>query len=184
MSEIMFVEGLISEEDLAHYGTPRHSGRFAWGSGKNPYHHGASSPFGRLRERHVEKKKAKARAANLEKARKAKTDKAEYERKKAEAIKSGSARQIAPYIKDMSDDELRRVKNRLQLEAEFRNLVINEATAADPKVAARMAKAKRMTEYAKTGVDAYNVFATTYNAFSNDRELPVISNSGKKKKKK
>ena len=24
-------------EELAHYGTPRHSGRYPWGSGENPY---------------------------------------------------------------------------------------------------------------------------------------------------
>lgn len=29
-----------------HYGTPRHSGRYAWGSGDNPYHHGQSAPWG------------------------------------------------------------------------------------------------------------------------------------------
>jgi len=26
-----------SDEDIAHYGTPRHSGRYPWGSGENPY---------------------------------------------------------------------------------------------------------------------------------------------------
>lgn len=30
---------MLSEEDLAHYGTPRHSGRYPWGSGDNPYQH-------------------------------------------------------------------------------------------------------------------------------------------------
>ena len=24
-------------DDLEHYGTPRHSGRYPWGSGENPY---------------------------------------------------------------------------------------------------------------------------------------------------
>ena len=28
------------EEALAHYGTPRHSGRYPWGSGEEPYQHG------------------------------------------------------------------------------------------------------------------------------------------------
>lgn len=32
---------------LKHYGTPKHSGRYPWGSGENPYHHGADSPGGR-----------------------------------------------------------------------------------------------------------------------------------------
>lgn len=36
--------GIESEDfgDLAHYGTPRHSGRYPWGSGDNPYQRNAS----------------------------------------------------------------------------------------------------------------------------------------------
>lgn len=30
---------LYSPEDAKHYGTPRHSGRYPWGSGENPYQH-------------------------------------------------------------------------------------------------------------------------------------------------
>ena len=29
----------LSEDELIHYGTPRHSGRYPWGSGDNPYQH-------------------------------------------------------------------------------------------------------------------------------------------------
>lgn len=47
MNEIMFADGLVNEEELAHYGIKRRSGRYPWGSGENPYHHGMSSPFGR-----------------------------------------------------------------------------------------------------------------------------------------
>lgn len=36
---------------IEHYGIPRKSGRYPWGSGENPYHHGASSPFGRRRSK-------------------------------------------------------------------------------------------------------------------------------------
>ena len=53
-----FIEEFIPEEVLEHYGVPRKSGRYPWGSGENPYHHGASSPFGRL--------KAKSRENNTE----------------------------------------------------------------------------------------------------------------------
>ena len=37
----------IFEKDdaLIHYGTPRHSGRYPWGSGKNPYQHGSGATF-------------------------------------------------------------------------------------------------------------------------------------------
>ena len=33
------------EDTLIHYGTPRHSGRYPWGSGKNPYQHGSGAEF-------------------------------------------------------------------------------------------------------------------------------------------
>ena len=31
---------IYNGESLEHYGTPRHSGRYPWGSGKDPYQHG------------------------------------------------------------------------------------------------------------------------------------------------
>lgn len=31
----------LPDDELAHYGTPRHSGRYPWGSGENPYQHEA-----------------------------------------------------------------------------------------------------------------------------------------------
>lgn len=34
--ELYFDEPENEDEDIAHYGTPRHSGRYPWGSGKNP----------------------------------------------------------------------------------------------------------------------------------------------------
>lgn len=35
----MFYDEKPSLEDILHYGTPRHSGRYPWGSGKDPYQH-------------------------------------------------------------------------------------------------------------------------------------------------
>lgn len=40
-NDILSYYGCGSDEEyLAHYGTPRHSGRYPWGSGENPYQHG------------------------------------------------------------------------------------------------------------------------------------------------
>lgn len=33
------VDDILQEASLSHYGTPRHSGRYPWGSGDNPYQH-------------------------------------------------------------------------------------------------------------------------------------------------
>lgn len=37
----MFYDEKTSLEDLMHYGTPKHSGRYPWGSGKDPHQHSA-----------------------------------------------------------------------------------------------------------------------------------------------
>jgi len=183
MDELMFIDGLISEDDLAHYGVPRRSGRYPWGSGENPYHHGSSSPFGRLRERREEKKKAKVRAAAAEKARQTKMTKAEYEKNKNEALRSGSAQKIEPYLKDLSTDEIRELKNRLSLEAEFRQLAIRERSELDPKVTARIAKLEQVNKYTDTGINTYNNVARVLNAFSGT-ELPLIGQKSRKEIKK
>lgn len=52
---------------IVHAGTPKHSGRYPWGSGENPYHHGQALPP-RLKERRAAKKVAKDTAA-LEKSK-------------------------------------------------------------------------------------------------------------------
>ena len=99
-------------------------------------------------------------------------------------MRSGSARQIAPYIREMSYKELLDVKNRLELEAQFRDLVVKEASAANPKTQVAMNRVKRATDYANTGMDAYNAFTRVYNAFSKDKKLPTIQTPQEKKKKK
>lgn len=180
IDELMFADGLVPDNELQHYGVAKRSGRYPWGSGENPYHHGASSPFGRLRERRLEKKKAAVKSAQLEKARQVKVDKAEYEKKKQAALKSGSAKELMPYLRDLSDDELRIAKNRIQMEAEFRNLAVKEAAAGNPKVALAMAKAERITNQANTAINAYNTAAKVYNAFSKNGELPIVGSRGRK----
>lgn len=58
-----------NEDYLMHYGVPRKSGRYKWGSGEDPYHHGASAPR-RLtkkierKERRIEKRTNKINKIN------------------------------------------------------------------------------------------------------------------------
>lgn len=41
---------LEESEELAHYGMPRRSGRYPWGSGEDPYQHGSRDFLGRVEE--------------------------------------------------------------------------------------------------------------------------------------
>ena len=38
-------------QELYHYGIPRRSGRYKWGSGKNPYHHGSDGTGGKANKK-------------------------------------------------------------------------------------------------------------------------------------
>jgi hypothetical protein len=103
----------FSDYYLAHYGLPRRSGRYKWGSGKEPYQSLRSSAkagekfiksFSKNSE--VEKQNAKRRertkAAQLEK----KKQKTKYRNEKA-------------YVKTLSDEELRRINARDSMEATY-----------------------------------------------------------------
>lgn len=48
--ELYDSEFLTDEEYLAHYGMPRRSGRYPWGSGDDPYQHGSRDFLGRVEE--------------------------------------------------------------------------------------------------------------------------------------
>ena len=49
---------IIYNSELYHYGVPRRSGRYKWGSGKNPYHHGADAAFRKAKADYKANKKA------------------------------------------------------------------------------------------------------------------------------
>ena len=76
------------------------------------------------------RKQAKERARNLEKARAARVAKAEYERGKEEALKRGSATDIAKYKGDLTTQQMNDAINRLNAEARLAELVAKE----QPKV--------------------------------------------------
>ena len=40
----------ITEDELQHYGMPKRSGRYPWGSGDDPYQHGSGDFLGRVDE--------------------------------------------------------------------------------------------------------------------------------------
>ncbi len=46
---------LRRQNDLMHFGIPKRSGRYPWGSGENPYHHGADAPGGKKQSKLAKK---------------------------------------------------------------------------------------------------------------------------------
>lgn len=128
----MAVYGPVGSEELYQYGIPRKSGRYPYGSGKEPYQ---DNPKKRRLNKDESAPKAtskrpqsiwaKHRAAQASKkamkereAKKAAAEKAAEEQKKLEAKKTPAQK-----TKEMSDEELIRAINRLRLEQTYMNML-------------------------------------------------------------
>jgi hypothetical protein len=103
----------LLNDHLEHYGLPRRSGRYKWGSGKDPYQSlGSSAKAGEKfiksfskksgAEKQNDKRREKTKAVKLEK----KKQKTKYRNEKA-------------YVKTLSDEELRRINTRDSMEATY-----------------------------------------------------------------
>ena len=138
----MAVYGPENNEELYHYGIKRKSGRYPWGSGKEPYQSNpamakkaasanaskapaksaakvasASKNFSKRPETFWEKRRKAQAAKQREKAKAAKA-KAEEEAKVKEAAKPATQK-----AKEMSDEELMRAINRLRLEQTYLSML-------------------------------------------------------------
>ena len=112
----------LFNDHLAHYGLPRRSGRYKWGSGKDPYqslerkrHLKKAAKAG---ERYIKSKLGSSKRAQ-KKAAKAR-DKEENEKAKALAKEQKNKyRDEKAYVKSLSDEELSRINKRDQMESQY-----------------------------------------------------------------
>ena len=110
----------LLNDHLEHYGLPRRSGRYKWGSGKDPYQsiERKSSLKKEISkgERYIKSKLSPSnRAKNKAELKAAKAHEKE-EKKKAKANKY---RDEKAYVKSLSDEELRRINNRDTMESQY-----------------------------------------------------------------
>lgn len=111
---------------LMHYGIPRRSGRYPYGSGEDPYQ---SITRGRL--------------SSGQKKRLIKKAKKQQEQAKQEAVEQNKPRQKT--ISEMSDDEIRQSISRLQLEKQYSDLVrsLNPESKQESKPSPQQQKGKK-----------------------------------------
>lgn len=102
----------LLNDHLAHYGLPRRSGRYKWGSGKDPYQStGGKRSFKKAvkaGERYINSKLGSSKRAQKKaaKAREKEQRKNKYRNEKA-------------YVKSLSDEELRKINTRDQMENQY-----------------------------------------------------------------
>ena len=107
-------------DHLEHYGLPRRSGRYKWGSGKDPYQStGGKRSFKKAAsagERYIKSKLGSSKRDQKKAERKADNAREKEENKKAKANKY---RDEKAYVKSLSDEELSRINKRDQMENQY-----------------------------------------------------------------
>ena len=107
----------LLNDHLEHYGLPRRSGRYKWGSGKDPYQSiGGKRSFRQealAGERYIKSKLGSSKRAQKKAAKKAakKVAKDLAKQKKEEKYRDQKA-----YVKSLSDEELRKINTRDKME--------------------------------------------------------------------
>ena len=110
----------LLNDHLEHYGLPRRSGRYKWGSGKDPYQSierkSSLKKEAKNGERYIKSKLSSSKRAQKKAERKAAKAREKEDNEKAKANKY---RDEKAYVKSLSDEELRRINNRVTMESQY-----------------------------------------------------------------
>ena len=117
----------LLNDHLEHYGLPRRSGRYKWGSGKDPYQStGGKRSFKKAAsagERYIKSKLGSSKRAQKKAEIKAAKAREKEENEKVKALakeqKKNKYRNEKAYVKSLSDEELRKINTRDQLESQY-----------------------------------------------------------------
>ena len=194
-------------DELYHYGVPRKSGRYPYGSGKEPYQDNPkkrrlnkdeSAPKATSRRpesiwaKH-RRLQAEKRDADIREAKRKAAVRAEEERKKEEAAKPPSQK-----AKEMSDEELVRAINRLRLEQTYMSMLNpsnqqsqqQQAQQQAQKIKATVDKGKRLIDKMKSGSkdiadlsqNIGNIIGGAQKAYANYQSIMKLMDIEKKRK--
>nr|DAX66642.1 MAG TPA: RNA dependent RNA polymerase [Caudoviricetes sp.] len=194
-------------DELYHYGVPRKSGRYPYGSGKEPYQDNPkkrrlnkdeSTPKATSRRpesiwaKH-RRLQAEKRNAELREAKRKAAAQAEEKRKKEEAAKPPSQK-----AKEMSDEELVRAINRLRLEQTYMSMVNpsnqqsqqQQAQQQAQKIRTTVDKGKRLIDKMKSGSkdiadlsqNIGNIMGGAQKAYANYQSIMKLMDIEKKRK--
>lgn len=109
----------LLNDHLEHYGLPRRSGRYKWGSGKDPYQStGGKRSFKKAAsagERYINSKLGSSKRAQ----KKAAKAREKEENEKAKEQRKNKYRDEKAYVKSLSDEELRKINTRDQMESQY-----------------------------------------------------------------
>lgn len=141
----------MNGRSLVHYGIPRRSGRYKWGSGKNPFHHGQSGSF-----------------------RNHKESKALSDEDKEKLIKYGTAKDALKVKDQLDNKEMQQIVNRLNLERQLSSFDEQSRYNGLKKVEHAVDVLDRATGTVEKSVKSYNRIARVNNTF-NPNQMPYVN---------
>ena len=113
----------LFNDHLEHIGMPRRSGRYKWGSGKDPYqslerkrHLKKAVKAG---ERYIKSKLGSSKRAQKKAAKAREKEENEKAKALAKEQRKNKYRNEKAYVKSLSDEELRKINTRDQLENQY-----------------------------------------------------------------
>ena len=117
----------LLNDHLEHYGLPRRSGRYKWGSGKDPYQStGGKRSFKKAAsagERYIKSKLGSSKRVQKKAEKKSAKAREKEENEKAKALakeqRKNKYRNEKAYVKSLSDEELRKINSRDQMESQY-----------------------------------------------------------------
>lgn len=132
-------------DEIYHYGIPKKSGRYPWGSGENPYHH-----TGRKLGRKIKRREL----SPLEK------EEQEKDRQLRESVKKEVQRRKkeATNITIMTDEDLKKAVDRMNLENQYKELSGSQLYPVRSMFQTAM---KKVGQSAITGATAYALLKIT-----------------------
>lgn len=156
MEPIMYLSLSDNSPFLCHYGIPRRSGRYKWGSGDRPY----QSMEGQGLSRKEKRQQAKAEKNAIKKAREdaaAEKAKQAYEEERLRVLSSGgrSATAALKYSDTYTTQELASLVSRVRMTKELEKLAAEERITFMKKVDNVMNGIDKATKYADTTMKAF-----------------------------
>lgn len=179
------------EPYLIHYGIPRRSGRYPYGSGNRPFQSSggkvgflkrnktavkvkSESSEKKLFWKGQKKKEAPTNkiADNLQRARDAVEEKRNYEAEKERAIKEGSASDVMKFKGDLTNQQLQDALTRIRLENQLSDISNKEIKRGMDKIDQVMKDIQTISNWGKIGTDTWNLLASVYNSTPEGQQNP------------
>lgn len=150
-------------QELFHYGMPKRSGRYPYGSGDRPYQSSGGISLKRVssstRMSFKERRAAKKAAAQKVEVEKKKQEEQEAQRRhaanKERILREGTATELKEYANELSNAEFEAALKRLELNRKLNSYTKSEIQTTFDKVDKFMLKAGKVNNWATTSINAY-----------------------------